>query len=527
MKTVPVNLQTHVAGVCTTLATCWKITARDGTQKFFTSHSRDLLISGDVYDADLGYTPSQITTTLTLAVDNLDVQGFVNVNGFSTPDLLAGKWDFADVEIFQVNYLAPTDGVIHLRKGWVGQVEFTKNGFGAEIRGITDRLRQKIIEVTSPICRADLGDTRCKVRLDPPNWQATTAHTVREAFQAETGSVVKAPAHINALLYSEDFSNAVWSEVDGGSVFNDALDPFGVTTTADKLVETTDFNNFFVQGPDLATAVGQQVTYSIWVKTTGSNEGDGTASLRISRDGTAPGAGAAESSSQLLNLGSGWQQFVLTHTSVNAQGGWNCSIQKRSGGAEEIHVWGAQLERGGAFTTYEMRLGGPIESQAQNRHFKCVVAGTSGTDEPAWNDTIGGQTVDGTVTWEAIQALTQTGTVTTTGTDKEFTDSTRIEADNFWANGEIEWTSGLNSGLKMEVKISTDAGVITLVQDMPFTVNMGDAYTIKAGCFKALIADCRTKFDNTVNFRGEPYIPQRTEVSRASEAGIPTTSLFA
>jgi len=61
----------------------------------------------------------------------------------------------------------------------------------------------------------------------------------------------------------------------------------------------------------------------------------------------------------------------------------------------------------------------------------------------------------------------------------------------------------------MEVKLSLNSGgKMELVIPMVEAVQIGDAYTIHAGCTKDFATACKTKFDNTVNFRGEPYVPQ-------------------
>ena len=46
---------------------------------------------------------------------------------------------------------------------------------------------------------------------------------------------------------------------------------------------------------------------------------------------------------------------------------------------------------------------------------------------------------------------------------------------------------------------------LRLTRPFPFTPQLGDAVTITAGCNKR-VEDCR-KFNNIVNFRGEPYVP--------------------
>ena len=46
MKTVSAGLEAHLALEATTLATCWKVTRTDGTVYGFTSHDKDLVVSG-------------------------------------------------------------------------------------------------------------------------------------------------------------------------------------------------------------------------------------------------------------------------------------------------------------------------------------------------------------------------------------------------------------------------------------------------------------------------------------------------
>lgn len=165
MKTLPASLTSHLSQDVTTLATCWKLTRRDGVVMGFTDHDRDLIVSGQSYVAATGFTPTAIAGSAGLAVDNLDVEGMLDSAAISEEDIHAGKYDHAEIEIFMVNYTTPSDGVLPLRTGWLGEVRYTSGKFVAEVRGLTQRLQQRVGELYSPGCRADFGDTRCKINL--------------------------------------------------------------------------------------------------------------------------------------------------------------------------------------------------------------------------------------------------------------------------------------------------------------------------------------------------------------------------
>ena len=57
----------------------------------------------------------------------------------------------------------------------------------------------------------------------------------------------------------------------------------------------------------------------------------------------------------------------------------------------------------------------------------------------------------------------------------------------------------------MEVKSYT-VGQLVLVLPMPYTIAVGNTYSLIAGCDKTF-PTCRDRFSNVLNFRGEPYLP--------------------
>lgn len=165
MKTAGSPLATHIAGETTTLATCWEVTRRDGSIFGFTDFDKDLTVDSLLYQARSGYTRSAIHTIANLAVDNLDIESAIDSETLSAADLRAGVWDGATVEIFLVNWANLANGKIILKRGTIGEVELKDTVFRAELRGLSQALSQQIVELYTPDCRADLGDTRCKVNL--------------------------------------------------------------------------------------------------------------------------------------------------------------------------------------------------------------------------------------------------------------------------------------------------------------------------------------------------------------------------
>lgn len=269
-RPISVALKAHYALGTTTIATCWKAVLTNGTEHYATAHDQDIVFDGDTYLSLASYVPSDIVSTGDLSVDNLEIEGFLASPSITHEDVLAGTWDYADIEMFEVNYRDLTMGRNLIRKGTLGEVRAGRSKFNAELRGLLQKLSKRIIKLTSAECQRDLGDAVCGVDLG---------------------------------------------------------------------------------------------------------------------------------------------------------------------------------------------------------------------------------------------AITETGTVDTVVSWRRFTDPARTEATNWFVGGLLTWTSGLNDGLSMEVRLSTAAGIIELHESMPFEVQVGDTYSVYAGCTKRFAEDCIAKHSNGVNYGGFPHLP--------------------
>ena len=221
MKTVGANLLTHLAEEVTTIAACWKLTTANNVVRGFTSHTVDLTVSGVLYRSAQGFTPTTIQGTSGMGVDNLNIHGFLDALGIREVDVNNGVYDGAQIEVFMVNHADLTHGIVKMRKGFLGNVKLSRQGFESEVRGLLWRFQRTILELYSPGCRADLGDARCGVRLAPSVWTATMPFTARVTGDAKTGSLVK-PTVVNGFWYhcsvagTSGGSEPTWNLVLGG-----------------------------------------------------------------------------------------------------------------------------------------------------------------------------------------------------------------------------------------------------------------------------------------------------------------------
>ncbi len=153
-----------LTGDLTTIALCWRIERRDGVTIGLTDHDRDLVIDGLVHRAAPGMTPSAIKRSDGLEADTMDVAGALTSAAIAARDLLAGRWDGARVMLFAVDWTG-APGRVDLGEGLIGAVETQGDAFTAELRGASALLERPVVEETSPECRAELGDRRCRVAM--------------------------------------------------------------------------------------------------------------------------------------------------------------------------------------------------------------------------------------------------------------------------------------------------------------------------------------------------------------------------
>lgn len=154
-----------LAPALTTAALCWRLERRDGVALGFTTHDRDLERGGLTYRAAPGMLPSSISLSDGFDADALEVRGALTSDAIRAADLMAGRWDGAAVTIFMVDWAAAEGERLYLASGELGEVAIKGDAFEAALKGPVARLEAPAVDMTSPECRAKLGDRRCRIDM--------------------------------------------------------------------------------------------------------------------------------------------------------------------------------------------------------------------------------------------------------------------------------------------------------------------------------------------------------------------------
>jgi uncharacterized phage protein (TIGR02218 family) len=174
----------------TTLAFCWRLTRRDGITLGFTSHDRDVSVNGLVYRAAPGMVPSSVELTSGFDRDSVELAGALTSDAMREEDLIAGRWDGAQLLLFLSDWTAPGVQVQHLVRGELGNVSTADGRFTVDLLGPTHVFDAPVVEETSPGCRAFLGDHRCRVDMAGRS-RMTTIQTVESNAITVTAPLVE------------------------------------------------------------------------------------------------------------------------------------------------------------------------------------------------------------------------------------------------------------------------------------------------------------------------------------------------
>lgn len=148
-----------------TNAFCWRIEREDGFGLALTSHDAALMVDGIRHEPAPGMTPAAIRRELGLDPASSEVAGALSAVSITEADLVAGRWDNAALRLTSVQWDDPEGGAVALLSGRLGMVQEKGAEFSADLLGAAAELDRPVCPQTSPECRAELGDRRCRVDM--------------------------------------------------------------------------------------------------------------------------------------------------------------------------------------------------------------------------------------------------------------------------------------------------------------------------------------------------------------------------
>jgi uncharacterized phage protein (TIGR02218 family) len=155
MKTISAGLKAAIeAGkICTLFA----IIAKDGTSKYFTDHDTSLTVDGHQYIPSAGVKRFNSKLTANAEVSNQEVMATI----LDMPDdeIKMGKWDSAQIEVATCAWGDVSQGKLINFKGSIGVIQWTDEGFRADIQNYLRDLSKNIGNTVTANCRHQLYST--------------------------------------------------------------------------------------------------------------------------------------------------------------------------------------------------------------------------------------------------------------------------------------------------------------------------------------------------------------------------------
>ncbi len=543
MKDIAPELLTAMQGEVTTLCSCILIRRRDAKSYYFTDHDEPVTVEEKRYLPYHSFARTSIPTSIELEVDTSEFHAMLNSDAVVAEDVRAGLFDNAEVELFFCDYKHPEYGRLEIRTGWMGEVQTREDGtYTAEIRGLTQILAQRVGEAYSPECRADLGDKRCKVAVNPPRWEPNRRYAEGEIVLGKVDTI--SGASINLAFTNMSF--------DLDTVSPPVLAaPQGWTGYGHP-----GFGWAIKSGAYAGLAGGKKgAKYAVASKRSGS-----PGNIGMHQEIWLPGQGVDD---EAIDTGQCrfWMETWVAQLQTDKVW-WRISvIAYQDNGANPQTIYDSTLlrtaedrwvrnvvnnviippltrhigidffsskkpgdEAGTAFDGIKAVVNYPNGQFEGNAEFAGVAFlalndGTSGDVEPTFSGVIDDETVDNTVTWKTIRSFrSATLAVDSIVSQRSVFFDYLDEPSDTYEGGLLKWETGLNAGHSYEIMTQTNNQVTTFQRPF-YPIQEGDTAVLFPGCDKRF-PTCVTVYDNAINFRGEPHVPGQDEYYKTPNAHL-------
>ena len=185
MRQISEDFATRLASGVTTTCLCWRLTRSDGVIVAVTEHDRALLVDNVIYEPGGAMAASELTSSVGLQPGQAGASGALSSDAISEEDLQLGLWDGARVDVLRVDWLH-SDDYVQVWSGRFSEITHGTLGFEAELVSLKADLEKPVGRIFSRRCDAVLGDARCGVDLNNPDFAGLSCdqrfNTCKERF---------------------------------------------------------------------------------------------------------------------------------------------------------------------------------------------------------------------------------------------------------------------------------------------------------------------------------------------------------
>jgi hypothetical protein len=493
MKAFDAALMAALKAKTTALALCVRIVRADGeTVQFAQIESDQLIIEDEVFPAAQGLSIATMPFELSGGSTRFDLYLAATDHGVIKPaDIRDGLYDGAQIAVFLVDRNAPVSLENVLFVGALGQLTVTEQGFIViECVGLLERAGGLISESYTPVCRADFGDERCKVDLEPLTQHVTVAAydgyaIALDGLNDESTLGAKAVGSFTFTQSPEELSNITINGVvvtfsNGGDARYVAFDPGNLFVTVRNL------RDFLKNSTNSAL---QAMTYVI----------GGASELEIAAKIIgAKGEYAIEASPTAHATLSG---PTLTSGAIRAQGGFEFSAQPAAASTIAINgtavTFGTDVAIAGTLDeTLALLLGFLADSTDPGLALCSYAIDTGVLFVTAKIEGLTGNAY--TLAAGAGSNAVASGATLTGGGGEALSD--------YFLNGQIIFRSGRLIDEAYEIQGNLGS-TIFLFTPTEFAPDVGDDVDIIRGCDHSPFEDGCGRYGNILNYRGEPWAP--------------------
>ncbi len=172
-KTIPPALLATYQSRGPTIAVCARITRTDGQVFRWVGLDRDVTVGTEVYESAPGVELTSLVSTEGFAVDNAEITVLDTGDEISRADVLAGVWDSAKFELFEVDWRAEFKVANNLKFGTLGNFKSKRGAFVCEFRDLRQPIQLAHETVMQPNCRYMLGDAKCTKDISGSPWKVS------------------------------------------------------------------------------------------------------------------------------------------------------------------------------------------------------------------------------------------------------------------------------------------------------------------------------------------------------------------